>query len=111
MPGHTHKVKALSRCFIRSRLSDNPDLAETGYGERLDQTTQDLRRTFREGDFTVGMQDATRQVVPTRWVELAMQRWTEVLQRLQNSQIFTADYVRFDRVQCRSGEADKVARS
>lgn len=67
--------RATSRTFIRSRLSDNPDLAATDYGARLDSLPDELRRVYRDGDFTLGMKDDDWQVIPTAWVEAAMQRW------------------------------------
>jgi hypothetical protein len=70
-------VRATSRTFIRSRLEDNPDLAETDYGDRLESLPEELRRVYREGDFTVGLKDDDWQVVPTAWIDAAMQRWTE----------------------------------
>lgn len=70
-------VRATSRTFIRSRLEDNPDLADTDYGDRLESLPEELRRVYRGGDFTVGMKDDDWQVIPTAWVEAAQQRWTE----------------------------------
>lgn len=69
-------IRATSRTFIRSRLEDNPDLYETGYGDRLESLPEELRKVYREGDFTVGLKDLDYQVIPTAWVDLAMQRWT-----------------------------------
>jgi hypothetical protein len=69
-------VKATSRTFIRSRLEDNPDLAETDYGDRLESLPEELRRVYKEGDFTVGLKDDDWQVIPSGWIEAAMQRWT-----------------------------------
>lgn len=70
-------VRASSRTFIRSRLEDNPDLAETNYGDRLEGLPEELRRVYREGDFTVGLKDDDWQVIPSAWIEAAQQRWTE----------------------------------
>ena len=71
------QIRATSRTFIRSRLEDNPDLIETGYGDRLESLPEELRRVYREGDFTVGLKDDDWQVIPSAWVEASMQRWTE----------------------------------
>lgn len=68
-------VRARSRTFIRSRLSDNPDLARTDYASQLESLPEELRRVYRDGDFTVGLKDADFQVIPTAWIEAAMQRW------------------------------------
>lgn len=72
-------VRATSRTFIRSRLEDNPDLARTDYGDRLESLPEELRRVYRGGDFTVGLRDDDYQVIPSEWIELAQQRWTEEL--------------------------------
>ena len=69
------KVRATSRTFIRSRLEDNPDLSESDYGDRLESLPEELRRVYREGDFTVGMRDDEYQCIPTAWIEAAQQRW------------------------------------
>jgi hypothetical protein len=70
-------VRATSRTFIRSRLEDNPDLAATDYGDRLEALPEELRRVYREGDFTLGLKDDDWQVIPTAWIEAAMQRRRE----------------------------------
>jgi hypothetical protein len=68
-------TRATSRTFIRSRLSDNPDLAATDYGAKLDGLPEELRKVYRDGDFTFGLQDDAWQVIPTAWIDAAMQRW------------------------------------
>lgn len=70
-------VKARSRSFIRSKLSDNPDLARTDYGANLEALPEELRRVYRDGDFTVGLRDADYQLIPAAWVDAAMARWKE----------------------------------
>lgn len=67
--------RATSRTFIRSRLADNPDLAATNYGDRLNNLDENLRRVYRDGDFTLGLKDDDYQVIPTAWIDAAMQRW------------------------------------
>lgn len=71
-------VVATSRTFIRSRLEDNPDLAETNYGSRLMNQTGDNRKAYALGDFTVGLEDAPNQAIPTDWVMQAVDRWQPV---------------------------------
>jgi hypothetical protein len=68
-------TRATSRTFIRSKLSDNPDLAATDYGAKLDGLPEELRRVYRDGDFTLGMKDDDWQVIPTAWIDAAQQRW------------------------------------
>ena len=62
------EIYARSRTFIRATLSDNPDLARTNYASVLASLPEELRRAYRDGDFTVGMKDAEFQVIPTAWV-------------------------------------------
>jgi hypothetical protein len=71
------KVTARSRTFIRGRLSDNPDLAATGYSAVLAGLPEELRRAYRDGDFSVGLKDDPYQVIPTAWIEAAQRRWTK----------------------------------
>lgn len=71
-------VRAMSRTFIRSRLSDNPDLAETDYGSALMAQTGDNRKAYALGDFTAGLEDAANQAIPTDWVMQAVDRWQPV---------------------------------
>ena len=73
--------RALSRCFIRSFLSDNPDLARTDYADRLAGAPDELRRVYGKGDFTVSLEDGAFQVIPTAWIEAAMERWTPQIPR------------------------------
>jgi hypothetical protein len=69
-------VRARSRTFIPAALDDNPDLAETNYDSVLANMPEGLRRAYRDGDFTVGLQDDLWQVIPTLWVKAAQARWT-----------------------------------
>lgn len=64
-----------SRTFIPAELEDNPDLAESGYGARLAGLPEEMRRSLKEGDFTVNLTDSPNQVFQTAHVEAAMARW------------------------------------
>ncbi len=69
---------AKSRTFIRSKLSDNPDLTRTDdYRATLDSLPEELRAAYSEGRFDAGLKDAPMQAIPTAWVRAAMERWTE----------------------------------
>ncbi len=68
-------IMARSRTFIRARLEDNPDLAETNYDAVLAKLPPELRAAYREGRFDLGLQDKQFQVIPTDWVREAMDRW------------------------------------
>jgi hypothetical protein len=70
------QIVARSRTFIPSSLSDNPDLAQTNYSSVLAALPEELRRAYRDGDWSVGQKDDDFQVIPTAWIEAAMQRWT-----------------------------------
>ena len=65
-----------SRTFIPSRISDNPYLLKTGYMAQLQSLPEPLRSQMLYGDFDAGVEDDPYQVIPTRWVELAMARWS-----------------------------------
>ena len=80
-------VLAKSRTFIRSGLSDNPDLAETDYAAMLDSLPAALRKAYRDGDFSSSIDDDDWQVIPTAWIDAAMQRWDE---RPPRSELMTA---------------------
>lgn len=74
--GRRQPIRATSRTFIRSGLKDNPDLDEGGqYEARLEALPEELRRAYREGDFSVGAKDAEFQVIPTDWIIAAQNRW------------------------------------
>lgn len=70
-------IKPLSRTFIPSRITDNPYLMGTGYMSTLQAMPEPLRSQMLNGDFNAGMEDDPFQVIPTKWVELAMARWTK----------------------------------
>lgn len=67
----------VSRTFLPSTLEDNPYLEETGYGSNLAALPIELRRGMRDGEFTRGIGSSEFQVLPTEWVQAAMDRWTE----------------------------------
>ncbi len=64
-----------SRTFIPAKLSDNAYLSETGYITVLQGLPEPLRTQMLYGDFSVGISDDERQVIPTEWVLLAQERW------------------------------------
>jgi hypothetical protein len=68
-------INPMSRTFIPSRVSDNPYLVGTGYMAQLQSLPEPLRSQMLYGDFNAGVKDDPWQVIPTRWVELAMERW------------------------------------
>lgn len=66
-----------SRTFIPSKISDNPFLMDTGYKSTLQALPEPLRSQMLYGDFLAGREDGARQVIPSSWVERAMERWEE----------------------------------
>lgn len=66
-----------SRTFIPSRITDNPYLMGTGYLAQLQALPEPLRSQMLKGDFLAGMTDDPWQVIPTAWVDAAMERWRD----------------------------------
>jgi len=66
-----------SRTFIPSSVDDNPYLSRTGYKATLQGLPEPLRSKMLHGDFQAGIQDDEMQVIPTAWIDLAQNRWTE----------------------------------
>lgn len=66
-----------SRTFIPSRVTDNPYLMGTGYMNTLQALPEPLRSQMLNGDFHAGIGEDPFQVIPTKWVEAAMARWTK----------------------------------
>lgn len=67
-----------SRTFIPSAVFDNPFLMATGYDSVLAGLPEPLRSQMLHGDFKAGMEDSVWQVIPTAWVEEAMNRWNDM---------------------------------
>lgn len=65
-----------SRTFIRSTLSDNPDLEASGYDRTLAALPAELRDAYRQGDFTKILPDKPFQLIQTAHIQAAMDRWT-----------------------------------
>ena len=63
-----------SRTFIPAKLEDNPYLAETNYRSVLQSLPEPLRSQMLDGDFAAAVEPDEWQVIPTRWIKLAMQR-------------------------------------
>jgi len=69
-------VQPMSRTFIPSSVKDNPFLLRTGYAATLQALPEPLRSQMLLGDFKSGIQDSAWQIMPTAWVEAAMDRWS-----------------------------------
>lgn len=64
-----------SRTFITARVTDNPYYMATGYMSQLQGLPEPLRSQMLKGDFGAGVEDAANQLIPTSWIEAAMDRW------------------------------------
>lgn len=72
------QVYAKSRTFIRSKLNDNPDLTQNNdYQKVLDSLPEEMRQAYRDGKFDANLKDDPMQLIPTEWVRLAQDRWTD----------------------------------
>ena len=71
-------IRARSRTFIPSKLSDNPFLANTNYAATLAALPEELRAAYRDGRFDLGLKDRPFQAIPTAWVRAAQDRWTRL---------------------------------
>jgi len=71
------KIIPQSRTFIPAKLDDNQYLRDTGYRATLMALPEPLRSQMLYGDFTAGRTDGEWQVIPSAWVEAAMNRWEE----------------------------------
>lgn len=68
-------IRPMSRTFIPSKVRDNPYLMGTGYMSTLQSLPEPLRSQMLNGDFEAGLEDDPFQVIPSSWVETAMERW------------------------------------
>ena len=66
-------LKPLSRTFIPGELLDF--YKGTSYEATLDALPPVLRAQLRDGDFTATEDDAAGQLIPTSWVQAAIERW------------------------------------
>lgn len=73
-------VKPLSRTFIPAKVQDNPTLMASGYIARLQALPEPLRSKMLYGDFRAGREDGAYQVIPSAWVDAAMERWRKAPQ-------------------------------
>lgn len=77
VPWSDEPIMALSRTFIPSSVEDNPFLMAAGYKAQLQALPEPLRSQMLRGDFKRGRDDHAWQVIPSAWVEMAQDRWTD----------------------------------
>lgn len=68
-------ITPLSRTFIPAKVVDNPYYMKSGYIRTLQALPEPLRSQMLNGDFRAGIEDDPWQVIPTAWVDAAMERW------------------------------------
>ena len=78
----THRPEEIvhpkSRTFIKSLVTDNPYYMATNYIAQLQQLPEPLRSQMLNGDFMAGVEDDAKQLIPTSWIDAAMERWAEL---------------------------------
>ena len=74
--GEIRVAQPQSRTFIPASVQDNAYLRGTNYENVLMQHPEPLRSQMLLGDFRSGIVDSPTQIIPTRWVDEAMERWT-----------------------------------
>jgi hypothetical protein len=72
--GKPKMVQAKSRTYIPASVKDNPYYVASGYEAQLDSMPEPYRSLLM-GGFRTAFLDAENQIIPTKWVELAQQRW------------------------------------
>jgi len=78
--GQKFMMNPQSRTFIFARVSDNKYLAKQGYEDTLLSLQEPERSRMYLGDFSSGICDHDFQMIPTRWVDAAMDRWVKAEQ-------------------------------
>jgi len=68
-------VTPISRTFIPAKVEDNPYYMDSGYKATLQAMPEPLRSQMLKGDFSAGKDDNPWQIIPTEWIEQAMERW------------------------------------
>jgi hypothetical protein len=74
---HGVEVKAHSRTFIRSKVSDNPFLDPAEYSKAMSNLPKEMRDRLMSGNFMAAREDPQWQAIPSEWVRAAQARWTE----------------------------------
>lgn len=74
-------VKPVSRTFIPAKVEDNPYYMDSGYKAILQALPEPLRSQMLKGDFMAGIEDDPFQIIPTKWVELAVVRWHDKMNK------------------------------
>ena len=73
--GKEKMVKATSRTYIPASVRDNPYYVGSDYERQLDALSEPFRSLLM-GGFRTAFKDQENQLIPTKWIELAQERWT-----------------------------------
>lgn len=71
------RYTAQSYTFIPASLEDNPFRNTPEYRAQLQSLPEPLRSQLLYGKFATSLKDLENQCVPSEWVRLAQQRWTD----------------------------------
>lgn len=71
--GNTYSAQ--SRTFISAKVDDNPHMIQSGYKQKLQRLPKHLRERMLDGRFLASLEDDEMQVVPSEWIQTAMDRW------------------------------------
>lgn len=74
--GKTKKVQAMSRTYIPASVKDNPYYVASGYEKQLDAMPEPYRSLLM-GGFRTSFRDLPNQIIPTKWIQMAQERWTK----------------------------------
>ena len=74
--GQTRIVIPEKRTFIPARVADNKYLVGTEYEQSLMRLEEPYRSRHLLGEFTKSIADHPRQIIPTKWIDDAMARWS-----------------------------------
>lgn len=87
-------VRPTSRTFIPSRIADNPFYLHGPYLRTVQSAPEPLRSQLLYGDFDAGILDSEWQVIPTKWVLAAQERWTPDGWKLAPQDVLGVDVAR-----------------
>lgn len=73
---YTNTLSSLSRTFIPSKLKHNPYLMrDKQYKAQQDALPPHLRDAIRDGNFNAAREDHELQLIPSAWLQMAVDRW------------------------------------
>jgi hypothetical protein len=72
---NSKKIYPTSRTYIPASVKDNPYYMASGYEKQLDAMPEPYRSLLM-GGFRTSFKDLPNQIIPTKWVQMAQQRWT-----------------------------------